>query len=408
MTADFPAMNGAAPPLRHQRPEVDFDFVCLAVSNWGLVRSNPDYTIEGLAARGHRVLVVEPFESVSSAVRSAGIQKRALEARWGLRQVAERIWVYRPPPLALPGQSRTPAAARLSGRLLAALVGRQVRRLGFGRLCVWSFMYNAGAFLDAFDAALKIYECGDDDAALAQTDAQRRTVRRLDAEICRAADLVFAVTEELCAPRRAANPETHEVNCGVDRAFFSAAIRPETRVPDSIARLPHPVLGYFGGLDPWKIDIPLLTGIARLRPDWSLAFVGYVWFGFDASPFAALPNVHVLGPQDYADIPGFMKGMDVGLMPFPLNDITRNGDALKCYEYLAAGLPVVGRDVPVARRLKGLVEIADTAEEFVAACERVLADRSMTPEARSRATAAHDWSRRVDRKLDLIRQVTQR
>lgn len=398
-----PVLRPETPPQSSAPgPELGFDFVCLSVSNWGLVKSNPDYTILGLAERGYRVLVVEPFESISSAVRMAAIQKRGVAVGSGLRQVDERIWVYRPPPLALPGQSRTPVAARISGRLLARLVRRQTRKLGFGRTCAWSFMYSSGAFLDAFPAELKIYENGDDDAALARSDAQRHTVRTLDAEVCKAADMVFAVTEELCAPRRVSNPETYEVNCGVDVDFFSAAIRDDTEVPAAIGDLPGPVLGYFGGLDPWKIDIPLLSEIARLRPDWSLAFVGYVWFGFEASVFDGLANIHILGPQDYADLPGFMKGMDIGLMPFPLNDITRNGDALKCYEYLAAGLPVVSRDVPVARRLPQFVEIADTAEEFVAACERQLGASDLTPQARSAAMRDHDWARRVDRKLALI------
>ncbi len=377
------------------------DFVCIAVSNWGVVASNADYTIRQLAQRGHRVLVVEPFESVSSVVRSARIQKRKVARRIALREVEPNIWVYRPPPLALIGQSRTPIAAQISGRLLSLLVQRVTKRLGMRNICLWSFMYNAGTLLADFPAKLRIYECGDDDAALAHTDAQRRTVRQLDAEACAAADLVFAVTEELCAPRRRINPDTYEVNCGADVAFFGQALAAQTVVPAPIAGLKHPVIGYFGGLDPWKIDIPLITAMAQLRPDWSFAFVGYVWFGFDAAVFGGLKNVHILGPQDYAAIPGFMKGMDVGLMPFPLNDITRNGDALKCYEYLSAGLPVVGRDVPVARRLATLVAVGDTAEEFIAACEAQLAS-PMTRAERNAAMAAHDWSVRVDQKLSLI------
>ncbi|MGB8815063.1 MAG: glycosyltransferase [Paracoccaceae bacterium] len=377
------------------------DFICVAVSNWGVVSSVADYTIRGLAQRGHRVLVVEPFESVSSVIRMARIQKRSIGAKWGLRQVEPNIWAYRPLPLALPGQSRTPIAARLSGRLLALMVRRAAARLGFGRTCLWSFMYNSGSLLSHVPAALRIYENGDDDAALARTDGQRHTVRILDAETCATADLVMAVTEELCAPRRVHNPQTYEVNCAADVAFFGTALDPATEIPAAIAGLPHPVIGYFGGLDPWKIDIPLITEMARLRPNWSFAFVGYVWFGFDASAFDGLPNVHILGPQDYARLPGFMKGMDVGLMPFPLNDITRNGDALKCYEYLAAGLPVVGRNVPVARRLPQWVAIADTPGEFIAACEAQLAAPHSRAD-RNAAMAAHDWSVRVAQKLALI------
>lgn len=385
-------------------PEIDpktLDFVCIAVSNWGVVSSVADYTIRGLARRGYRVLVIEPFESVSSVLRMARIQKRKVQKTSGLREAEPNIWVYRPLPLAMPGQSRNPIAARISSRILSIMVRRVMTRLGFGRTCLWSFMYNSGELLRSIPAALKIYESGDDDAALARTDGQRRTVRQLDGETCASADLVFAVTEELCAPRRAHNPRTFEVNCAADVAFFRKALSDATPTAPAIASLPHPVIGYFGGMDPWKMDVDLITRMAQLRPDWSFAFVGYVWFGFDVSVFARLPNVHILGPQPYADLPAFMKGMDVGIMPFPLNDITRNGDALKCYEYLSAGLPVVGRDVPVARRLPDLVEIADTAEQFIAACETQLASPRTRAE-RSAAMDAHDWSVRIDHKLSLI------
>lgn len=380
------------------------DIICIAPSNWGVVKSNPEYTMLGLADRGHRLLVVEPFESLSSVFRMARIQKRKVGRAWGLRKVARNIWAYRPAPLAMPGQSRAPMAANISGRLLASLVSRSARKLGFQRICVWSFMYNSGSLLNALPAELKIYEVGDEEAAIARSEGQRRAVKQLDAETCRSADIVFAVTEELCASRRKSNPTTFEVNCGADVEFFGAALLADTQVPASIARLPRPILGYVGGLDPWKIDIELLKSIATLRPSWSIAMVGYVWFGFDQRVFHGVPNIHVLGPQEYSDLPLFMKGMDVGLMPFPLNDITRNGDALKCYEYLSAGLPVVGRDVPVARRLPDFVATADTAEEFVAACEAQLADTAMTPTRRNKAMRAHDWSCRVSRKLEIIKE----
>ncbi|MBX3568061.1 MAG: glycosyltransferase [Rhizobiaceae bacterium] len=409
MTAHFNASTDPGPGLEGVRgiraaDGTLLDIVCIAASNWGVVKSNPEYTLLGLAERGHRILVVEPFESVWSAVRMARTQSRGIGSLWGLRAVAPNIWAYRPFPAALPGQSRTPLAARVSGRLLAPWIARQMRRLGFRRSCVWSFLYNAASLAAALPAELRIYECGDDDAALARSDGQRGTVRRLDAESCKGADLVFAVTEELCAPRRVHNPRTFEVNCAADVGFFARALDPSTEVPPAIGRLDGPVLGYVGGLDPWKIDVPLLTEMARLRPRWSIALVGYVWFGFDHSVFRDVANIHVLGPQPYADLPRFMKGMDVGLLPFPLNDITRAGDALKCYEYLAAGLPVVGRDVPVARRFPRHVAIADTAAEFIAACERQLADTATTPQARSEAMRPHDWSRRVAQKVEIVRE----
>lgn len=380
------------------------DIIVLGVSDWGVVRSNPDYTVLRLVERGHRVLVVEPLMSAAAAIRVAGWQKQGIRRRFGLRQEGERLFVLSPPPLGLPGMSRRAPLARASARIAAGFIERASRQLGFADPILWSFAYNMGAAFPHVRASLRIYECGDDDQALARSEAQRQTVRSLEQDICQAADLVFCVTEELCAPRRRHNPRTYEAPCGADVAFFARALETSLPTAPSIAALPGPVIGYFGGLDPWKMDVGLLTGLARARPDWSIALVGYVWFGFDPATFGDLPNIHVLGPQPYGDLPAFIKGMDVCLLPFPLNDITLNGDALKAYEYLAAGKPVVGRNVPVMRRLGSLVRIADTVDDFVAAIEASLAETEADRAARRSAIPAHDWSERVALKLARIEE----
>jgi glycosyltransferase involved in cell wall biosynthesis len=228
-------------------------------------------------------------------------------------------------------------------------------------------------------------------------------ILRLEAETCRAADLVFAVTDELAEPLRAHNPNMHAVYCAAAPEVFGRALLPETVVPEVIARLPKPVIGYLGGVDPWKIDIGLLHYIARSHPEWSIALVGYVWFGFDAAVFADFPNIHVLGPQDYAAFPGFLKGMDVCIMPFPLNDTTLRGDALKLYEYLTGGRPVVSTPVPAARRLASVVRIASSKVDFVAAVEAALTDPPQAQAARLAAVRPHSWEARNQQKAAIIR-----
>ena len=134
--------------------------------------------------------------------------------------------------------------------------------------------------------------------------------------------------------------------------------------------------------------------MARAHPDWSIVLVGYVWFGFDPAQLTICPNIHVLGPQSYDAFPGFLKAMDVCIMPFPLNGITLNGDALKLYEYLAGGRPVVSTRVPAARRLAGVVRIADTPEDFIAAVEAALAEPPGAQADRLAAVQPHSWDAR--------------
>jgi glycosyltransferase involved in cell wall biosynthesis len=381
---------------------MSYDIVVFVPSEWRVVHSLPENTAINFARAGHRVLIAEPMYTASSVIRTAALQKRRIAGGYGLRQEDERIWIYRPPPIGIPGRSRSPTAARLTGFVLGQLVRRACHRLGFQRPVAWTYLYDTATALSSLGGDLTVYECGDQDEALAVSDGQRHTVRLMEAETCRRADLVVCCTDELAVQRRRHNPRTATVHCAADVAFFRRSLLPETAVPADIAALDGPVIGYMGGLDPWKIDVDLIRGLARARPAWSLALVGYIWFGFDPSVFADLPNVHVLGPKDYAAFPGYLKGMDVGLLPFPDNDITRNGDALKAYEYLAAGLPVVGRPVPVARRLAPLVRLAVTVDDFVTQIEAALDEDDTARAERREAIAAHDWSVRVADKLALI------
>jgi glycosyltransferase involved in cell wall biosynthesis len=370
---------------------------------WLVVRSVAEYTAMEFARAGCRVLFVEPFNSLPTLVREAAWQKRKRSTGSGLRSVGDRMWVYRPPPLGIPGGSRWAWPTHLNGRILAHFLKPVLKQLGFDRPVIYTYLYNSASAVKALPAQLSVYECGDEDAAMARSDHQRRLVKQHEENLCRQCDLVLAVTEELAVPRRVFNPHTHEVPCAGDVDFFSKARLPDTLVPADIAALPKPVLGYMGGLDPWKMDVELLTYIATARPDWTIALVGYVWFGFDPAQLTACPNIKVLGSKKYDQFPGYLKGMDVCLMPFPLNDITRNGDALKCYEYLSAGKPVVSSPVPAARRMSAVVEIANTPEEFVTAIERAL--RS-PPESADQRTAAvmsgHTWRHRAKEKLRLI------
>jgi glycosyltransferase involved in cell wall biosynthesis len=380
------------------------DIICLAPAEWGIIRASTEYTMFGLA-QANRVVYVEPFASWITLARMARLQRRRRERKPGLEQVRENFWVYRPPPVGVPGITRFRMASTLNGRILARLLRGVSRRLGFRDPILYSPLYNSASFLRSYPARLRIFENQDYDAAMARDDAHRRLVLDLEAETCRAADLCFAVTDELADLVRPHNPNVHAVYCGAALDVYGRALDPATVVPEAIARLPKPVIGYLGGLDPWKIDVDLLLHIARTRPDWTIALVGYVWFGFDKSVFADCPNIHVLGPQPYDDLPRFVKGMDVGILPFPLNDITRNGDAVKTYEYLAAGRPVVSTSVPAARRLVPHVRIAETPDAFVAAIEAALTEPAQAQAARHDAVKPHSWEARARQKAALIRRA---
>lgn len=185
---------------------------------------------------------------------------------------------------------------------------------------------------------------------------------------------------------------------GADVAHFAPTGRP---VPEDLATLRQPVIGYIGAVAEW-VDFDLLRDVALKRPDWSIVLIGPQFKGRSMGDprqlrqISELPNVHLLGPRPYAELPAYLEAFDVATIPFKLNGLTRDTNPIKVYEYLAAGVPVVSTSLPEVLTLRD-VRIADDADEFVAACEAAMGERRDTQLVAERIEAANcnSWERRA-------------
>jgi len=193
----------------------------------------------------------------------------------------------------------------------------------------------------------------------------------------------------------------------VDVEHFRGARSPDATEPQDQAGLPHPRLGFFGVLDE-RLDVELLDHVARERPDWQLVMVGPI-AKISTSDLPQRPNIHYLGAKPYAELPAYLSGWDVALMPFARNESTRFISPTKTPEYLAAGCPVVStpiRDVVRPYGERGVVRIADTAADFVKQLDAAIAfDRGDS--VRSRAVEALLKDKSWDRTWEAMDQLLQ-
>jgi glycosyltransferase involved in cell wall biosynthesis len=217
----------------------------------------------------------------------------------------------------------------------------------------------------------------------------------LERALERIADLIFVVSPNLIAQHQQRGRDAILLPNGVNVPLFLQAVSPDTVVPVQLARLPSPRVGFVGWLTPRWIDLELMLEIARLRPDWSLALIGpkVAW-----EPPPLPPNVHLLGFRPYHQLPNYLKGLDVCLVPFKDNAITQGASPLKLYEYLAAGRAVVSTPVPDLPTFGDLVWQAHTAREFVAAIEDALphAHDPTLQQRRIEAVKPHSWEARAE------------
>lgn len=373
------------------------DIVCLSFVTWDDHWGTPQQLLSRLPGSNRILYVDQPISPLSLFT---GLRKRGavLEQfrRWrrGPRQVAPNIWAAAPPPV-LPLRYHKPVNM-LNAWLLRRWLRAQARALGLSRPLFWNFQPSLPGVGRAVDPVLQLYHCVDEFSAVPHWWHPGASVRAREVECLHEADAVVCTGRTLVEGRRELNSNIHFVGNAGNYALFSRASSPETRVPDEMRRLPGTVVGMLGVLD-FRLDAGLIERMATVRPDWSFALCGLVKGDAPLERLRALPNVHVLGFKPMEDLPGYLKGMDVCLIPYALNAYTHHIFPLKLYDYMAAGKPIVAADMAEIRPDDGRgFTIAHTPEEFVAAVERALISDS--PEAvleRQELARQNSWEHRV-------------
>lgn len=314
------------------------------------------------------------------------VLKKAAGALAGVREAERNIHVLSPLALPLFGSEIARSINRAALRLQ---ILRAMRRLGFSRPIVWSFLPAAQWVAKSLEPALLIYHCVDEFSAF--SDAPSRAVAEMEGRLVKESDLVITSAERLYEAKRAQNPRTVLVRHGVDHAHFARALDPELVVPEAMVGLPRPVFGFFGLIADW-VDLELLGAVAAAYPSGSVVVIGRQ--RVDVGSLTRIRNVHLLGPRPYAELPAFAKGFDVALLPFCINELTLNANPLKVREYLAAGLPVVATGVPEVEQL-GLCFIGRDREDFVSKLREALQTPGPRRE-RSEAVRGESWAARVE------------
>lgn len=237
--------------------------------------------------------------------------------------------------------------------------------------------------LDSLPHDLVVYDVMDQ---LANFKGAAKDLPQREARLLQYADVVFTGGRSIYEARLGRHTNLHLFASGVDPAHFAQALAPQTPVAPEIVGCGHPVLGYYGVIDE-RTDIDLLRQVATERPDWSIVMVGPV-AKIDVNALPLLPNIHYVGQQPYSRLPNFLKGFDVCLMPFAMNEATRYISPTKTLEYMAAHKPIVSTPVPdVVANWGHAVYIADDAAGVIRAVDEIGAESEA---ARAARLAAYD------------------
>src|SRR5262245_957264 len=271
------------------------DMLCFS-HDWAGDPLSKTHLMRLLARRGHRILWVNSigYRTPSlAAKRDLGRAFKKLHAATQpIKEVEPNLFTISP--LAVPAWGR-PVVQSLNARLLGWQVRRAMAKLKFNEPVNWVFNPAAGILAGTLGESKIIYYCVDEYTAF--TGVNRPALTKIENDLLAKADLVIVSAEKLLQTKRSPKGPTVLVRHGVDYEHFRKSLDPATQVPDSIANLPWPVLGYFGLIaDDW-VDIPLLEKVAAGFPQGSLVMIGKVTTNVDA--LAKYPNVQFFGRQPY-------------------------------------------------------------------------------------------------------------
>ncbi|HEU5304066.1 MAG TPA: glycosyltransferase, partial [Gemmatimonadales bacterium] len=333
--------------MHHQYTIVAFSHL-----RWNFVYQRPQHLLSRLGARRRVVFIEEP-------------EYHPGPARWERSNPHPNVHVYHPrTPVQAPGfhASQLPALEPLMTELRHNLNG--------DALLAWLYTPMALPLARMLEPELVAYDCMDE---LSLFLGAPPDLLVHEADLLQCADIMFTGGPSLHRAKQERHANVHCFPSSVDAAHFRLTDRAGRKVGEAEdqAELPHPRLGFYGVIDE-RLDLELLDAVAAARPQWQLVLVGPV-VKIEPDSLPRRPNIHYLGQRTYDELPRYLAGWDVCLLPFARNGATRFISPTKTLEYMAAELPIVSTPITdVAEPYGSIVYLGATPVEFLAACEAAL------------------------------------
>lgn len=350
---------------------------------WNFVYQRPQHLLSRLASRWRVIFIEEPVAG------QAGQRMEFLAA-------ADGVEVWRPH---VTGDAPGFHDDHIS--VLQRLIGEAIRERKVGDYWVWFYTPMAVPLAAELSPRGMVYDCMDELTLF--KNAPKQLVQRENV-LFKEADLVFTGGPSLYNAKRHRHPSVHCFPSSVDAEHFSG-VSAEHPLQAGLAR---PRLGYCGVIDE-RINMDLVAALAQAHPEWQIVMVGPV-VKIDPASLPRNANIHWLGQQSYKDLPAFICGWDVCLMPFALNEATRFISPTKMLEYMACGRPSASTSIKdVVEPYGHLISIADTPAAYVAACEAILGrtgeQQAAHTLALAQAIARTSWDRTARAMAELIERA---
>ena len=372
--------------------------VCLATSPWYPIPTRKQQVMSRIPDA--EILYFDPSATIIAPLRDKHAKPLMTKYKEPPVHPQENITVYSLPPV-LPFFYKKRFINRINQKKIAKFIREKMKEHGFENPVLWVYSPVTVDLVDLVPHSALIYDCVDRHSAYGGL-MNPALVDAMELELAGKTDMTFATAEALAERLRTAQPKTRFIPNGANFERFAEAAKPQP-VPDDLKDIPHPLFGFVGALQSC-IEYDFVEQAAKARPDWHFVWIGKEKPGVDLSALRALPNNHFLGMKPNEQLPQYLAHFDACLNLFAKSDLSKDVSPLKFYEYLSTGRPIVSTKQPdQILQYAPLIEIADSPEEFITACEQSRSDT--TPErtsARIEAGRACSWDSRVSQMCGIL------
>jgi teichuronic acid biosynthesis glycosyltransferase TuaH len=392
------------------------DILMLSVSRWDQELSSASISVAKELSKHGRVFYIDhPFSimEVFRGRKSPAI-KRRLNALFFGTNIFTNIerdnpnWIAVTPGLTLPINWLPKGIvyeflSRLNNRIFFRALRKTIAHYNVKNFIYWNSYNPFFSYYLPHDIKpdLVIYQSRDN---IAESNYVKKHGPALERKAAGFADLRIATSMDLTSRLSTPGKEFIFFPNAANTDIFKKAQSRSIPVPPEIKGITKPIIGYIGNIC-LRQDYDLLYKIAQTFHDQVLLMVGpRNDRNYNKYDFSQFKNVIFTGPKKLEELPAYLAHMDVTILPFLVNDLTRSIYPLKLNEYLAAGKPVVSTNFsPDVQSFSEVVYISSSHEEFLDNIRRGLTmDTEDKRQRRIQSVERNSWEGRVKEFWELV------
>lgn len=384
------------------------DVVLLSTAEWdNPFWTNKQHVAVALAKLGYRVLYIDslglrrPSASGQDFIRILKRLKKALKAP---SEVRPNIWVWSP--VLLPFQSVS-WVRRINKIFLSAWLSYWLKKLNLSSDIFWTYNPITTNILNISRFEKLVYHCVDE--IKKQPGMPVEILESGEQELAMLSDYIFTTSKKLYETRKKLNKNTFYFSNVADFDHFHKAQNETTEIPSDIQNIPLPRIGFIGAISSYKVDFELIEHLANENPNYSFILIGKTGEGdpwTNVSRLKQVSNIYFLGPKKYKDLPGYLKAIDVAILPNMINEYTEAMFPMKFFEYLAASKPVVSVNLQSLSDFQDVAFISKDYGDFNENLKLALNNPDLNLEKRINKASKFTYDSRMRKMMKIVEGVS--